>query len=63
MCDLSVSTYRMSSANSYVDRLNTEGGSDPASWLMCGDPRICWLSSSKNYAVFRLSLQWARVAA
>ena len=39
----SMSTYRRSmytSANSCVDRLNTEGGRDSASRLMCGDPHL-----------------------
>ena len=41
-----VNTYRMSiyaSANSFVDRLNTEGGRDPASWLtQTADKRREW---------------------
>ena len=39
----SVSTCHMSkytSANSCVDRVNTERDSDFASWLMRGDPRL-----------------------
>jgi len=28
------------SANSCVDRLNTKGDGDSASWLMCGDPHL-----------------------
>ena len=29
-----------SAINSYIDRLNTEGSRDPASWLMLGNPHL-----------------------
>ena len=62
---LSMSIYCMyTSTSSCVDRLNTEGGRDSASWLMCGNSHLLFLknASSKDYAQVMFGLR-AGVAA